>query len=143
MTCADFRTILVAGLPNNIVALRRTRIMGKKQMLLRTFSYQLACLALLITALTAQPELASAQNASYCDGYARDYAQRNSRGHVAGGAARGAIGGALIGGIVRGGKGAGRGALIGGGVGAVAGGVRKSDDYNYLYRQAYDRCMRG
>jgi hypothetical protein len=103
-----------------------------------------SALRLLLTgaALALAPELSLAQNAAYCDGYARDFAQRNSRGHVARGATRGAIGGALIGGIVRGGKGAGRGALIGGGVGAVAGGGRKSNDYNALYQRAYSDCMR-
>ena len=86
---------------------------------------------------------ALAQNASYCQGYARDVATRNSRGSVVGGAAVGAIGGANIGGIVGGGRGARRGAAIGGGTGAVGGGVARGANYETLYQDAYRRCMSG
>lgn len=94
------------------------------------------------TAVTVQPDQATAQNSTHCDGYARDYAQRNSTGHVARGTTRGVIGGGLIGGIAGGGKGFGIGALIGGGTGAIVGSNRKSRDYNALYHQAYNACMR-
>ncbi len=96
----------------------------------------------MVVALAVHPDQASAQNSTYCDGYARDYAQRNSTGRVARGATRGVIGGGLIGGIVGGGKGFGVGALIGGATGAIVGSGRKSRDYNSLYHQAYNSCMR-
>ncbi len=91
----------------------------------------------------AAAEGAVAQSATHCDGYARDYATRNSRGPIAGGAVSGAIGGSLLGGIIRGGRrGVGAGALIGGGIGALLGGAQRSRDYNSLYLQAYNSCMR-
>lgn len=90
--------------------------------------------------LEARP--ASAQSATHCDGYARDFAARNSRGRVAGGVIKGIIGGGLIGAIVRRGRGVGPGALIGGGVGALLGGKKQSREYNALYVQAYNSCMR-
>jgi outer membrane lipoprotein SlyB len=94
-------------------------------------------------AVAVHPDQASAQNTSYCDGYARDFAQRNSTGHVARGTTRGVIGGGLIGGLIGGGKGFGVGALVGGATGAIVGSDRKSRDYNSLYHQAYNSCMRG
>lgn len=112
-------------------------------MLVRNISNQMACFVFLVTAFALSPHSAVAQNASVCDGYARDYAQRNSRGRVAGGAARGAIGGGLIGAIAGGSSGAGVGALIGGGVGTVLGSDRKTRDFNALYNSAFNRCMRG
>ena len=59
-----------------------------------------ACSMFLVAAFAMHPDQASAQNSTYCDGYARDYAQRNSTGHVARGTTRGVIGGGLIGGIL-------------------------------------------
>ena len=101
------------------------------------------CAVFLTGGFAILPHTAVAQNASICDGYARDYAQRNSRGRVAGGAARGAIGGGLIGAIAGGSSGAGVGALIGGGLGTVVGSGRKSRDFDSLYHGAFNRCMRG
>lgn len=98
-------------------------------------------LILAMLVLLFLPEHAFAQNATVCDGYARDFAQRNSRGAVASGAARGAIGGALIGGIVGRGRGARRGAAIAGGAGAVLGGAQQSRDYTSLFNEAFRRCM--
>ena len=87
-----------------------------------------------------------AQSSSHCEGYARDYADRNSSyssgGGAVGGAVRGGAGGAIIGGIAGGSSGARKGAAIGAGVGMIAGGARRSNDWNYYYNQAYNDCMR-
>jgi len=117
-------------------------INGRNLMSVRNLSNLFTCFLFLAALFALNPDRALAQNSAYCDGYARDYAQRNSRGRVAGGAARGAIGGGLIGGIVGGGRGFGVGALIGAGTGAIVGSNKKSRDYNALYHQAYNACMR-
>ena len=77
---------------------------------------------------------------SYCDRYARDYASRHSRGGALQGAADGAIAGAIFGGILTGDPGGS--ALFGAGMGALAGGAGRDSDQRYLYRRAYDDCMR-
>ena len=83
---------------------------------------------------------AAAQSVSYCEQYARDYARRNSQGQALRSTAEGAAGGAIFGAIAGdAGAGAGIGALIGG----ISGTSRESSDYNYLYRIAYDDCIRG
>ena len=83
---------------------------------------------------------ATAQSVSYCEQYARDYARRNSQGRALRDTARGAAGGAIFGAIAGdAGVGAGVGALIGG----ISGTSRESSDYDYLYRIAYDDCIRG
>ncbi|MDR3569994.1 MAG: hypothetical protein P4L43_18380 [Syntrophobacteraceae bacterium] len=83
-----------------------------------------------------------ARSPRYCDAYARDYASSyaNQGGNVVGGAIGGAALGALFGAMA---GAPGRGAGIGAGVGALGGGVASANDWNYLYRRAYDRCMRG
>jgi len=87
-----------------------------------------------------------AQSLEHCEGYARDYADHNSAhssgGGAVGGGLRGGAGGAIIGGIAGGSKGARTGAAIGAGVGMIAGGARRSNDWNYYYNQAYNDCMR-
>jgi len=50
----------------------------------------------LVAAVAVHPDQASAQNPSYCDGYARDFAQRNLTGYVARGTTRGVIGGGRL-----------------------------------------------
>lgn len=103
----------------------------------------LAGAILLGTAFATVPQPAKSQSkSSYCSGYAQNYARKYSRGPVVGGAITGAIGGAIIGGIIGGRGGAGVGAAIGAGGGAITGGAVRSQDYNTLYRQAYNRCMR-
>ena len=77
---------------------------------------------------------------SYCDRYARNYASRYSRGGALQGAADGAIAGAIFGAIFD--DDPGGGALFGAGMGALAGGAQKDSDERYLYRRAYDDCMR-
>jgi hypothetical protein len=83
-----------------------------------------------------------ARSPGYCDAYARDYANSyaNAGVIVVGGAIGGAAFGAVLGALA-GAPGSGGG--IGAGVGALGGGVASANDWNYLYRRAYDRCMRG
>lgn len=94
-------------------------------------------------ALVGASVSASAQSAAYCDQYARTTANRNTNtvGNVVGGAAVGAIGGAIIGSIVGNSRDARRGAAIGAGVGAVGGAAKQGQDWNAVYRAAYNNCM--
>ena len=80
---------------------------------------------------------------SYCESYARDYADRYARGGFFRGGARGAASGAAIGAIIDGGRGAGTGAAIGSVVGIIGGSSRRASDYDNLFQQAFDDCMRG
>lgn len=102
---------------------------------------------LIVAFLTAGMILAGAgtsfaRSPAYCDNYARGYADHyaNAGGNVLGSALGGAALGALFGAIA---GAPGTGAGIGAGVGALGGGVASANDWNYLYRQAYDRCMQG
>lgn len=83
------------------------------------------------------------RSSSYCESYARDFADRYAKGGFFRGGARGAAGGAAIGAIIDGGRGAGTGAAIGSIVGIIGGSSRRASDYDGLYRQAFDDCMRG
>ncbi|MEA5508380.1 hypothetical protein VB715_01240 [Crocosphaera sp. UHCC 0190] len=85
----------------------------------------------------------SSRSQSYCEGYARDFADRNARGGFLRGGARGAASGAAIGAIVDGGSGAGTGAAIGSVVGIIGGSARRASDYDSLFQQAFNDCMRG
>ncbi len=85
----------------------------------------------------------SSRSQSYCESYARDFADRYAKGGFFRGGARGAAGGAAIGAIIDGGRGAGTGAAIGSVVGILGGSSRRASDYDNLYRQAFDDCMRG
>jgi len=90
----------------------------------------------------AQTGTSFARSAGYCHDYARDYADNysNPGGNVLGSAMGGAALGALFGAIA---GAPGAGAAIGGGVGALGGGAAASNDWNYLYHHAYNRCIRG
>ncbi len=85
----------------------------------------------------------SSRSHSYCEGYARDYADRYAQGGFFRGGARGAASGAAIGAIVDGGRGAGTGAAIGSVVGIIGGSARRASDYDSLYQQAFNDCLRG
>ncbi|ACK64913.1 conserved hypothetical protein [Rippkaea orientalis PCC 8801] len=80
---------------------------------------------------------------SYCEDYAREFADRRARGGFLQGGARGAASGAAIGAIVDGGRGAGTGAAIGSVVGILGGSIKRGTDYDRLFNQAFDDCMRG
>ncbi|GBF82476.1 hypothetical protein AsFPU1_3905 [Aphanothece sacrum FPU1] len=98
-------------------------------------------------ALTNVPLVSLAQfdsrSPSFCESYARDFADRHAQGGFFRGGARGAATGAAIGAIADGGRGAGTGAAIGSVVGIIGGSARRASDYDSLYRQAFDDCMRG
>ncbi len=112
--------------------------MGKRALM----TYVLLAAFLAAGLVFAGPGTSFARSPAYCDGYARDYANSyaNSGGNVLGGAVGGAALGALFGAIA-GAPGAGAG--IGAGVGALGGGVASANNWNYLYHNAYSRCMRG
>lgn len=101
-------------------------------------------LAIAVTAVPAQAQRYRS-DAEYCDVMARDEARRESRATsgagALGGAARGAVGGAVMSGIL--GGNARRGARTGAAIGAISGSVRRSRDYDAIYRYTYDDCMRG
>ncbi|HAC65100.1 MAG TPA: hypothetical protein DCF68_16615 [Cyanothece sp. UBA12306] len=114
----------------------------------KQFQQLLILSSILITdVIFLSSSLTIAQNSypsrSYCEGYARDYADRYARGGFFRGGARGAAGGAAIGAIIDGGRGAGTGAAIGSVVGIIGGSARRGSDYDNLYQQAFDDCMRG
>ena len=103
----------------------------------------LATIAVLGTVLVASAPPASAGQAAYCDGYARDYANRNAHpvATTGVGAAFGAGVGCLIGAAVAGR--CGTGAAIGAGGGAVAGAANASGKWQRFYNSAYYKCMNG
>lgn len=79
----------------------------------------------------------------YCQDYAREYVRRNGdRGGAVDGAVNGAVRGAIIGGIIDGKDGARKGARTAGAIGAIRGGREQRRDNDWLYRRAYDGCMR-
>ena len=77
----------------------------------------------------------------YCDSVARDYARRNSSGGAISGAIGSGIRGGITGRIINGDRGAKKGRRIGGTIGAVRGIGRRAASYDYLYGEAYRRCM--
>jgi len=103
----------------------------------------LATIAVIGTVLVASAPPASAGQAAYCDGYARDYANRNAHpvATTGVGAAFGAGLGCIIGAAVSGR--CGTGAAIGAGGGAVAGAANASGKWQRFYDSAYYKCMNG
>lgn len=77
--------------------------------------------------------------ADYCTSFARDYAYKASRqGQVLGGGALGSLIGLGIGSI---GGAAGAGAAIGAGIGMIGGGIKRSNDADRIFIEAYDECI--
>lgn len=98
--------------------------------------------ALLLSIKTSQAQYSS-RSVSYCESYARDFADCHAKSGFFRGGARGAASGAAIGAIIDGGRGAGTGAAIGSAVGIIGGSTRRASDYDSLYQQAFNDCMRG
>ena len=104
----------------------------------------LATIAVLGTVLVAGAPPASAGQAAYCDGYARDYANRNA--HPMASDRRGC--GGRRGPRLRRRRSVlaarcGTGAAIGAGGGAVAGAANASGKWRRFYNSAYYQCMNG
>jgi uncharacterized protein YcfJ len=79
----------------------------------------------------------------YCQDYARDYVRRyGDRGGGVDGAVHGAVRGAILGGVIDGKDGARKGARTAGAIGAIRGSREQRQDNDWLYRRAYDGCMR-
>ena len=116
--------------------------MQKKWKTLLTLSTLLAADTFLFS-LNATLAQYSSRSVSYCESYARDFADRHARSGFFRGGARGAASGAAIGAIIDGGRGAGTGAAIGSVVGIVGGSARRASDYDSLYQQAFNDCVRG
>jgi len=91
----------------------------------------------IVTGVSLAANTAYGQSAAECSARA-DRAARDATG-VVGGAVTGGLGGAAFGAIVGNSKSARRGAALG----AVVGGAAGAHNRNEVYKQAYDRCMRG